>query len=30
MWLAYFGTENRDIYHVGCLILERRMEIYTM
>ena len=29
-WLAYFGTENGVIYHVGWLILEQRMEIYIM
>ena len=30
MWLAYFGTENRDIYHVGWPILEPRMELYII
>ena len=30
MWLAYFGTENRVIYHVGWPILEQRMELYIM
>ena len=28
--LAYFGTENGDIYHVCWPILEQRTEIYIM
>ena len=28
--LAYFGTENEVVYHVGGLILEQRMRSYIM